>query len=121
MQRMFQQTWFVPGTLAANHVIDFTAPCGMTLVHASASNTTANAGTITIGNSDDADEHLTASAFGVSNTPVEYDGDDFVDANGDTHTRYYPHIADGEVVKLTITDHASHMANAAVVLTFVAD
>jgi hypothetical protein len=121
MQRMFQQTWFVPGTLAADHVIDFTAPCGMTLVHVSASNTSANAGTLKIGNAADDDEHLTAFDFGVSNTPTEADGDDFVDSDGSTHNRYYPHIDDGEVVKVTLTDHASHMANAAVVLTFVAD
>lgn len=111
MQDIFQQTWLVPGTLAANHVIDFTMPCDAQIIHVSASNTSANAGTLDIGNDGDDDAYLDGVAFGVSNEPALYDRDDFVDSQ-------FPHIAAGTDFKITITDHASHMANAAVVITF---
>ena len=114
---LFTVSFMIPGTLAANHTFIWTAPRECTLLHASVSNSSANAGTITIGDSADADEYLTASAFGVSDTPVEYDGGDFVDTSGATHTRYYPRIVDGTVVKVLVTDHGSHMANVSVVLT----
>ena len=116
MNRVFQQAWFVPGTLAANHTINFTAPFDMQLVHASLSNTSANAGTLKIGTAADDDAYLAAENFGVSSTPAEVST--FAGFDGATAGSQYPHIPDGTNVLLTITDHASHMANAAVVLTF---
>jgi hypothetical protein len=118
MENIFTLSFNIQGTLAANHTVSWIAPFDCTLLHVSASNTTANAGTLKIGDSADDDEYLTSSNFGVSGTPAEYDGDDFVDTAGNLATRYYPRIVDGTIVLVTITDHASHMAAATVVLTF---
>ncbi len=116
MQRIFQQVYVVPGTLSGNHVFLFKAPFDLQLVHASLVNTSANAGTLKIGDASDDDCYLAAENFGVSSSPAEvasYSGFDGVTAGGQ-----YPHILDGGVVKITITDHVSHMADACVVLTF---
>jgi hypothetical protein len=116
MNRVFQQTWHIQGTLAANHTISYKMPFDAQLVHVSLNNTTANAGTLKIGTSSDDDCYLLAENFGVSGTPTEVStpaGFDGVTAGG-----AYPHIPDGTTVLLTITDHASHMAGATVVLTF---
>jgi hypothetical protein len=118
MENVFTITCHVQGTLAANHTFSWIAPFDCTLLHVSANNTTAYAGTLKVGDSSDDDEYLTSSNFGVSGTPAEYDGNDFVDTDGNTHTRYYPRIVDGTIVLVTVTDHASHMAGATVVLTF---
>jgi len=116
MNRVFQQTIHLGPTLAANHSFSFKAPFDMQLVHVSLCNSTANAGTLKIGISSDDDAYLLAESFGVSGAPAEVStpaGFDGVSAGGQ-----YPHIADGTTVLVTITDHASHMANVAVVLTF---
>ena len=116
MNRVFQQTINLGPTLAANHTFSFKAPFDMQLVHVSLCNSTANAGTLKIGTAADDDAYLLAENFGVSSTPVEVAtpaGFDGVTAGGQ-----YPHITDGTTVLVTITDHASHMANVAVVLTF---
>ncbi len=116
MNQVFQQVYNIPGTLAANHVFAFKAPFDIQLVHASLANSSANAGTLKIGKSGDDDAYLAAEAFGVSSTPTEVAapaGFDGVDAGGQ-----YPHIPDDTVVLVTITDHASHMANVCVALTF---
>ncbi len=116
MQRVFTQTIFLGPALAANHNVNFKLPMDVQLVHVSLCNSSANAGTLKIGNSDDDDGYLAAENFGVSgapavvSTPAGFDGAVAAGA--------YPHIAAGTVVILTITDHVSHMANAAVVLTF---
>jgi hypothetical protein len=102
MNRIFQQTYHVPGTLSADLAIAFTAPCDCTLLHVSAVGSNANDGKITIGDSSDADEFLTSSAIGDSGTPAEFDGDDFVDTAGNTHNCYYPRIADGTIVKIAL-------------------
>ena len=104
MQRVFQQTYHVPGTLSADLAITFTAPMDCTLLHVSAVGSNANDGLLTIGDSDDADEFLTSSSIGDSHTPAEFDGDDFVDTSGDTHNRYYPRIAKDTIVKIAL-DH----------------
>jgi hypothetical protein len=116
MMRVFQQVYVVPGTLAANHVFSFIAPFDLQLVHASLSNSSANAGTLKVGKSGDDDAYLLAEAFGVSGACTEVAaraGFDGVEAGGQ-----FPHIADGTTVLVTVTDHASHMANVCVVLTF---
>jgi len=91
----------VPGT-GVDMNIYFTAPSDCTLVHVSAVSSASQNGTFTIGDSDDADEYLTASDIGDSGTPNEYDGDDFVDTSGDTHNAYYPRIVDGTVVHIAV-------------------
>jgi hypothetical protein len=116
MERIFQQTWWHPGALSANHIIYFTAPFDLQLIHVSLVNTSANAGTLKIGKSTDDDAYLLAENFGVSGTPAvvdKWDEFDGVDAGSQ-----FPHIPAGTVVLLTITDHGSHMAGAAVVLTY---
>jgi hypothetical protein len=121
MQRIFQQAYHVPGTLSADVAIRFTAPCDCTLLHVSAVGSNANDGLLTIGDSSDADEYLTSSSIGDSGTPAEFDGNDFVDTSGNTHTRYYPRIADGTVVVIALDyDGASGTAtdDFTLVLTF---
>jgi hypothetical protein len=116
MNAMFSVSLTIPGTLAANHVFDIKAPCNCQLIHVSLSNSTANAGTLKIGTSSDDDAHLAAEDFGVSNTPVVVDS--FSEFDGAGAGGQYPKIALNEQVKVTVTDHGSHMANVIVVLTF---
>ncbi len=114
--RVFQQTINLGPTLAANHTFNFKCPFDMQLIHVSLCNSTANAGTLKIGTTSDDDAYLLAENFGVSGTPTEVStpaGFDGVSAGGQ-----YPHFLDGDVISLLITDHASHMANVCVVLTF---
>ena len=103
MKRKFTHCFHVPGALTADLNIRFTVPSDCQLVHVSAVGSNANDATFTIGDSTDTDEFLTSSVFGDSNTPAEYDGDDFVDTSGNTHGRYYPRIADGTIVVIPVT------------------
>lgn len=107
----FQQTWSVRGALAADHTFKFKAFADLQLIHASAVNSSANAGTLKIGSSSDDDAYLEAFAFGVSGAPSQAGRSDFVNDQ-------FPHISSGATVVVTVSDHASHMANADVVLTF---
>ncbi|OGT28086.1 MAG: hypothetical protein A2Z17_07165 [Gammaproteobacteria bacterium RBG_16_66_13] len=114
MQRVFQQSYHVPGTLAANVVIKFTAPMDMQLVHAQAVASNASSATIIIGPSTDTDGYLVESSVGDSSVPAEFDKDDFVNTE-------FPHIVDGTIVVVTVDyDGASGTAAAdlTVVLTF---
>lgn len=109
-------TFTIPGTLAASHTFQFKFPFDVQLVHVSASNTSANAGTLKVGKSTDDDAYLTATSFGVSSSPAivsTFSGFAGADAGGQ-----FPHIPANTIVLVTITDHASHMANVCVVLTF---
>jgi hypothetical protein len=125
MQRKFTHAFHVPGELAANLTITFTVPTGCQLVHVSACQSDADAAGLTIGHDTDADEYLTVQSFGVSGTPAEFDGDDFVDSNGDSHGRYYPAISDGGIVVVGVDfDYNAGAGSGAasdvtVVLTFV--
>ena len=116
MMRVFQQSYNLGPTLAANHVFALKMPFDAQLVHVSCSNSTAYAGTLKIGKTGDDDAYLLAEDFGVSAAPAEVAtpaGFDGVDAAGQ-----FPHIPDDTVVLITVTDHGSHMANVCVVLTF---
>lgn len=109
-------TLTIPGTLAANHTFQFKFPFDVQLVGVSASNTTANAGTLKVGKSTDDDAYLTATNFGVSSSPATvttFAGFAGADAGGQ-----FPHIPANTIILVTVTDHASHMANVCVVLTF---
>ena len=110
-ERVYQHTIFLGPTLAANHTAVFTLPFDCQLIHVSHVNSTTNQGTLDIGTTSDDDAYLDGVTIGELDVPVEEDRDDFVGEQ-------FPHIADGSVVKVTITDHASHMANVCVVLTF---
>jgi len=121
MQRIFQQLIHIPGTLTANISVKYTAPMDCTLLHVSAVASNDSDATLTIGDSSDADEYLTSSAIGDSGTPNEFDGDDFVDTSGDTHHLYYPRIADGTVVVITLDydgDSGTAAQNVTILLTF---
>ena len=125
MQRKFTMVFFEPGTSGGDWDVNVTMPSACQLVHVSAVSSNTAGAQFTIGDDSDADEHLTAQTTGVSGTPTEFDGDDFVDSDGNSHTRYYPHIADGEILTITV-DHdyngggsGADSANLCIVLTFV--
>jgi hypothetical protein len=112
--RLYQVPFHVPGTLAANVSIVWTAPFDCQLVHVSAVGSNANSGLITIGTTSTADAYLASASIGDSNVPVEFGRTDFV---GDQ----YPHIADGTVIAIALDyDGAggTATANFTLVLTF---
>lgn len=125
MQRKFCMCFHVLGDMGANAVITFTVPSDCQLVHVSACQSDSDAAAFTIGDSGDADEYLTTSAVGASGTPNEFDGDDFVDADGNSHTKYYPHIAAGTVMIITVDydynagQGSGNAADLTLVLTFL--
>lgn len=100
--QIFTLAFHIYAALSDDAVIWWTAPFDCTLLHVSAVATNNSDGTLTIGDSSDADEYLTSNTLGDSGTPAEYDGNDFVDADGNTHARYYPRITDGTVCRITI-------------------
>ena len=113
---VFQQTLNLGPALAANHTFNFTLPFDAQLIHVSLCNSTANVGTLKIGTTSDDDAYLLAENFGASGTPAIVStpaGFDGVTAGGQ-----FPHIAKSSVVSILVTDHASHMANVCVILTW---
>ena len=119
MQPTFQQVFLIPGTLAADHVCVFSAPFGMTLVHVSMSNSSANAGTLDLGEAADADGWADGKTFGVSAAITELDA--YSEFDGATAGGQYPHLDQDDVCHVTIKDHASHMADPVVILTWMPD
>lgn len=102
MQRQFtMMAIHVPGTGVDMNAY-WTAPSDCQLIHVSAVSSASQNGTFQIGDSSDQDEFLTASAIGDSGTPNVFDGDDFVDPSGNTHSRYYPRIAAGTIVRVSV-------------------
>ena len=121
MENIFTISFAVSGTLAANFVAKWTAPFDCTLLHVSAVASNNSDATIIVGDSSDTDEYITSAVIGDSGTPVEFDGDNFVDTDGNSWTRYYPHITDGTIVVVTVDYDGSSGTAAAdltVVLTF---
>ncbi len=121
MENIFTIPIHVTGTLAANVAFRWTAPFDCTLLHVSAVASNASDATIIVGESDDTNEYLTSQDVGDSGVPNEFDGADFVDTDGNTHTRYYPRVHDGDIVVVTVDyDGSSGTAaqNLSVVLTF---
>ena len=122
MQRKFCVPFHIPGTLSADINIRWTVPSPCQLVHVSAVASNDSAALLTIGDSADTDEYITSSEIGDSNVPAEFDGDDFVDSDGNAHTRYYPHITDGTIVVIAL-DYDGDSGVAAddftIVLTFL--
>lgn len=111
MNRTFQQSYYIGGALSGNHTLLFAAHTNLTLLHVSAVNTSSHAGTLKIGAPADDDAYMQAAGIGVNSNPARFRRDSFVN-------RQPPRISNGDVVKITITDHASHMANVTLVLTF---
>jgi hypothetical protein len=112
MQPIYTHSIFLGPTLAANHTVVFSMPFAATLIAVSHVNSTTNQGKIDIGSTSDDDAYLDDQTVGELDVPVlENTKEDFVGSQ-------FPHIPAGTLVKVTITDHASHMANVAVVLWF---
>jgi len=116
MQRVFQTTFNIAGALSANHEFTFKCPFDMQLIHVSMSNSSANAGTLDIGLSTDTDGWKDGATFGVSKATTELAA--FSDFDGAVADSQFPNANDGDVVHVIIKDHASHMVNPCVVLTF---
>ncbi len=91
MLRIFTHTVVVPGTLAADIDFRFTLPCDAQLLHISASNSSANAAGLTVGNYNTADAYMVKSNIGVSGAPVEFAKANFVGGQ-------FPHIPKGYCV-----------------------
>jgi hypothetical protein len=121
---IWQVAFHVTGTLGADLNIRWTVPCDCTLLHASAVSSDANAFGINIGDSSDTDEYLQKSSAGVSNTPNEFDGDDWYDSDGNQPGNYYPHISAGTVLVIEVDYNYNGGGSAAasddptIVLTF---
>ena len=114
MNRMFQQTYHIPGTLTANLEIISTVPADCQLVHVSAGNTADSDATFSIGTTADTDAYLLSSAVGGLKVPAEFERTDFV---GDQ----YPHLSDGDKLEIAVDfDGAGGVAAAdlTIVLTF---
>jgi hypothetical protein len=117
MQRKFTQAFHIPGTLAADIAIVFTAPSDCQLVHSSAVASNDSDATLKIGTTSSDAAYLAAGVIGDSNVPVEKERTDFVDSQ-------FPRISDGDgdIVKVSL-DHDGAAGTAAadvtIVLTFV--
>ena len=114
MQRVFQQSYHIPGTLTANITITFTVPFACQLVHVSAVASNNSDATLIIGTSADTDAYLESVTIGDSGTPVEKARSAFVGTQ-------FPHIADDTVVVITLDFDGSAgtaAANVTLVLTF---
>ena len=110
----FTLAFHVPGTLAANLTMAWTAQADCQLIHVSASGSNTNNGILDIGNSSDADIYLDGVDIGDGGTPAEFVQANFVGSQ-------FPHIAKGTVVTLALDyDGAGGTAthDFTVVLTF---
>jgi hypothetical protein len=90
----FTLSFHVPGTLGADLNIRYKAPSNCQLVHVSAVGSNTAAAGLTLGSSADVAAYMTKKSIGVSNTPVEFDFDDFLSYA----SKAYPRITDGTIV-----------------------
>jgi hypothetical protein len=102
---------YVPGALGADMVVRFKAPCDLQLIHVSGSISNSGSTLITIGNSDTAAAYLASIIVGISNTPTEFDRDDFVGGE-------FPHIAKGTIIAIAV-DYDGNAGTAGQNLTLV--
>jgi predicted histidine transporter YuiF (NhaC family) len=100
MNRVFQQSYHVPGTLTANIVISFTVPFDCQLVHVSACASNDSDATLIVGTSADTNGYIEAAVIGDSGVPAEFEG--IADFDGALADGQYPHIVDGTVVVATL-------------------
>lgn len=80
-------TIYIPGTLAANHVLEIAADRNWKITHISAVASNDSDATLMVGNDGDTDAYMVATVIGDSNVPVEFDRDDFVDDQYPTHVK----------------------------------
>ena len=110
----YTHTIHVPGTLAANVNVRWKMPFDCQLIHVSAVGSNANNGILDIGPSTDTDGYLDGVDIGDSDTPSEFDWNDFVGSQ-------FTHIDKGTIIVLTLDyDGAggTATANFTAVLTF---
>jgi hypothetical protein len=84
---MEKLTFYVPGALSANSVMEITADRDWKITHVSAVGSNAHDATLALGNDSSATAYLAASAIGDSNVPAVFDRDDFVGAQFPTHEK----------------------------------
>ena len=119
MNRVFQTAFHIPGTLAANIAIKWTAPFNCQLIHVSVVGSNANDAELTVGTSAHVDGYITAFAIGDSGTPVEKEA--LTDFDGALAGSQYPHIADGTIIALALDydgDGGTAAQDVTIVLTF---
>jgi hypothetical protein len=112
---VFTQTYYLPGTLAANVDIRFKPAINCKLIHVSACGSNTNNAVMVIGSDSDNDAYLTAVDVGDGNVPSEFDRDDFVNTQ-------YPRLSKSGVVSVLVDyDGAggTAVANLSLVLTFL--
>ena len=112
----------IPGTLAANLNIRWTADSDMTLRHISAVASNDSDATLAVGTSADTDGFLAACVIGDSGTPVQKEGALSGDFDGAlVSSNAFPRVSDGDVLVLTL-DYDGSSGTAAqdvtIVLTF---
>ena len=114
MERIFQQTYHIPGTLAANITITHKAALSCTLLHVSAAASNDSDATLKIGTSADTASFLAAATIGDSGTPKEFERSSFVGTQ-------FPRVNDGDTVIYTLDYDGSSgtaAANVTLILTF---
>jgi hypothetical protein len=117
MNRTFQQTIYLPGTLAADLDYRFKLDRDCTLVHVSAVSSNAAAGGLQLGTSAQANAFLIKSSTGVSQVPVEFKRTSFVGSE-------YPRLSAGTIFVANLDydynggGSAVASANVTIVLTF---
>lgn len=119
MNRTFQQSYHIPGTLTANITITFTAHADISLQHVSAVASNASSANLIVGTAADTDGYIAATDIGDSGTPVEIGPSGMAGAIAGGHS---PHIKKGTVVVVTLDfDGSSGTAaqNVTLVLTFL--
>ena len=108
-------TWsfYLAGTLAANHTMNILVPWDIQIVHVSLSGTNVNNAQLSLGINGTTALYMALKDFGDSSVPLEYERAAFVGAQ-------YPRLADGTNLLLTLDfDGAAGtaIANATVVIT----
>jgi hypothetical protein len=115
MEKIFQQAFHVPGTLAANLSLKWITPCDCQLYHVSAVVSPETASTLmVIGNSVSSVAYVASVIVGINAVPKEWKQANFVGA-------VYPHIPAGTTVIIGIDyDGVSGTAGAdlTIILTY---
>ncbi len=110
---MEKMTFYVPGTLSADQVIEIAADRNWKITHVSAVASNDSDATLKLGNDSDDDAYLAATAIGDSNVPAEFDRDDFVSDQFPTHSK-------GDIFVATLDydgDGGTAAQNVAIVVT----
>jgi hypothetical protein len=110
---MEKLTFYIPGTLSADQVMEVAADRNWKITHISAVASNDSDATLKVGNDADAEAYLEEAVIGDSNVPVEFDRDDFVDDQFPTHAK-----ADVFVVTLDYNgDGGTAAQNVVIVIT----